>query len=347
VAIGMLLMLYNVVRFGSPVEFGQKYQLAAYDPATRDGNKLAYVPPGMWYYLFSTPQLALGFPFIRLPWAPASYPFTAPTQYNAVEVVGGLLPTAPFVVFALAAPAVLRGTARRVALGLVAIGFLIIVTVSFAIWGATMRYEVDFASVLLIAAALGWVGWTAQLSGLRRRLLAGGGVLLIAWGVVCGAAFGVTGYFDGLRTSSPKTFARLQNLTSLIPTVVSYLDGEPKTLDDYSAPDVTGATARAGSVTFALSTVPMVLTVASGSPRRYGLKLRAAPAKPPPRGTIVAIRMPDTGNALQIPATIGPTILPISLHRGLNRIEFRVARPAGAVTRLTDVRIVPLPSRAP
>ena len=69
----------------------------------------------MWYYLFSRPFLTLGFPFIHLPPPPASYPFTAPLQYDGVEVVGGLLPAAPFVAFALLAPVVLRGTARRVA----------------------------------------------------------------------------------------------------------------------------------------------------------------------------------------------------------------------------------------
>ena len=74
------------------------------------------------------------------------------------------------------------------AAGLIAIGLLIIVMASFALWGATMRYEVDFASMLLIVAALGWLGWAVRLSGLRRRLLAGGGVLLIAWGVACGVA---------------------------------------------------------------------------------------------------------------------------------------------------------------
>jgi glycopeptide antibiotics resistance protein len=347
--VGSLLMLYNVARFGSPVDFGQKYQLASYDPTTRAGNKLAFVPPGMWYYLLAAPRLTLAFPFIHLPPQPESYPFTAPAEYTGVEMVGGLLLTMPFVVFAAVAPAVLRGTARRAALGLVAIGLLIIVMVSFALWGATMRYEVDFASVLLIAAALGWFASAARLSGLRRRVLAGGGVLLIAWGVVCGAAFGISGYFQGLRTFSPKTFTRLQNFTSLLPTAISYLDGEPKTVETYAPDGVERKTNRqvAHSVTFNLSNKPAVLTVVSGSARRYGLKLSAAPAKPPPRGAVVTVRMRDTGKALRIPATLGPTVLPISLRRGLNRIEFRVTRPAGATTRLADVHIVPLHAAAP
>jgi hypothetical protein len=350
VMVGILLMLYNVVRFGSPADFGQKYMLAGYDPATRNGNKLAYVPPGMWYYLLSRPHLTLGFPFIYLAPPPASYPFHAPVEYDGVEVVSGLLPGAPFVVFALVAPLVLRRTARRVVLGLIAIGLLIIVMASFALWGATMRYEVDFASVLLIAAALGWVGWAVRLSGLQRRLLAGGGVLLIAWGVACGAAFGVMGYYQGLRVFSPKTFTRLQDLTSPIPTVISLLEGRPKTVD-VDAP--TGLESKSdpyqgiGSVTFPLADIPVVLTVVSGSARSYGLQLSAAPAQPPPSGTVVTLRNRDTGKAQRIPGTVGPTIFPISLRRGLNRLEFRVISPLGATTRLADVHIVPLPAAAP
>ena len=352
VVIGFLLMLYNVLRFGSPVELGQAYQLISIDPATHEGNKLAYVPPGMWYYLLSRPHLTLGFPFIHLTPLPVSYPFTAPGRYNdGLEFVGGLLPTAPFTVFALAAPVILRGTARRVILGLAGVALLIMLTTSFALAGATMRYEVDFASLLLITAALGWVGWTGQLSELRRRSLTGCGVLLIAWGILCGAAFGTKGYSNSLREFHPKTFVRLENLTSLIPTLISAIDGEPKTVNVYAPNDLQDKTDHGtdfGSVTFVLDAKPVVLTVASGSPRRYGLQLSATLAPPPtPGATAVTIRMPDTGKSLRLQGAFAPAILPISLRRGLNRIEFRVTQPAYGFTLLSDVHIVPLPETAP
>jgi hypothetical protein len=355
--IGILLMLYNFFRFDNLTEFGQSYQLTVFDHATHEGNKLAYVPPGMWYYLLSPLHLTLGFPFIVLPSPPTSYPFTTPLQYDGVEMVSGLLPTTPFVVFALLAPAVLRGQGRRVTLGLIAVASLIIVMASFALWGVTMRYEVDFASLLLIAAALGWIGWTVRLSGLRRRLLAIGGMLLITWGVACGAAFGFMGYFQTLRLVSPNTFTRLQELTSFIPTLASAIDGEPQTIDVYTLAglentsddpfhSVGTVTFPEGSVTFVLGP-PAVITVASGAPRRYGLQLSAVPPQPLPRGTTVTIRMRDTDKVMQIPARVGPTILPISLRRGLNRIELSVANSNTVVTRMVQVHIVPLPAPAP
>jgi hypothetical protein len=350
VVLGILLMLYNALRFGSPTEFGQSYMVAGYDPATRQGNKLGYIPPGVWYYLFSRPHLTLGFPYIHLAPPPLSYPFDAPVEYDGVEFVGGLVPSVPFVAFALAAPLVLRGMARRVVLGLIAVALLIVVMVSFALWGATMRYEVDFASTFLIVAALGWIGWAVRLRGVRRRLLSGVGVLLIAWTVACGAAFGVLGYYDGLRVVSPKTYTRLQNLTSPIPTLISYLDGEPKAVDIWAPTGLESNTdpyQGVGSVTFPLSDIPVELTVVSGRQRRYGLQLSGAPAQPAPKGTAVAVTFPDTHQQLQIPGTFAPTIYPISLRRGLNRIQFSVMRPFGAQTRLADVHIVPLPASTP
>jgi hypothetical protein len=355
--IGILLMLYNFLRFDSLIEFGQSYQLTVFDNATHEGNQLAYVPPGIWYYLLSPLNLTLGFPFINLPSPPTSYPFTTPLRYDGVEMVGGLLATTPFIVFALLSPVILRGTARRVTLGLIALAFLIIVMASFALWGVTMRYEVDFASVLLIAAALGWIGWAVRLNGLRRRLLTAGGMLLLTWGLACGAAFGFMGYFQSLRRVSPNTFTRLQELTSVIPTLGSAIDGEPKTIDVYTTAgleetsgdpfhSVGTVSFPEGSVTFVLGP-PAVITVASGAPRRYGLQLSAVPPQPPPRGTTVTIRMRDTSKTMQIPASLGPTILPISLRRGLNRIEFSVANSNTVVTRMVEVHIVPLPAPAP
>ena len=351
VLVGFLLMLYNALRFGSPTDFGQRYQLAGIDPRTHEGNKLAYVPPGTWYYLLARPHLTAGFPFIYPPPPPMSYPFEAPVRYeDGLEAVGGLLPSAPFVLFAMVIPAVLRGTARRVALGVLAVGLLILLITSFALGGATMRYEVDFASAVLIAAALGWIGWLARLNGPRRRLVAGGGMLLIAWGVAVGAAFGMTGYYQSLRDYSPKTFTRLQNLTSPIPTLISAIDGEPKAVDIFAPTGVESNTAPypgVGSVTFPLASTPVVLTVVSGSARDYGLQLSAAPQQAPPRGTSVLIRMPDTHRSLRVTGAFPPTIYPIRLRRGLNRIAFSVTRPVGASTRLADVHIVPLPPATP
>jgi hypothetical protein len=348
VVVGILLAAYNALRFGSPLEFGQKYQLAGYNPADKHGNKLAYIPPGLWYFLLARPHLTLGFPFFHLPPPPLSYPFTPPAEYDGVESVGGLLFGAPFVVLALAGPILLRGVGRQAMLSLIAVGAVIILMVSFALWGATMRYEVDFASILLIAAAIGWMVWAGTLQGPRRRLVAGAGALLIAWGAAFGVAIGLTGYYDGLRSFDPGTFSALQRLTSPLPTAIAYLDGQPKATDVQARTGIeldTDAGPGVGTLTFPLSADRVTLTVVSGSPRRYGLAVAGTPVTPPPPRAGVLIRTPDTNRRIGMPAAFAPAVLPIALRRGLNRIEFSVTGPQGAATRLEGVRLVPLPGR--
>jgi hypothetical protein len=345
-AVGALLVAYNVLRFGSPAEFGQKYQLAGYDPATRQGNKLAYVPPGLWYYLLARPHVSLGFPFVTIAPPSLSYPLTAPRLYDGVEPVGGLLMTTPFVLLALLAPMALRGAARRTVYALVAVGLLIIAMASFALWGATMRYEVDFASTLLIAAAVTWLALAARLHGRSRRALGVGGAALIAWGVLCGAAFGISGYYNSLRGSYPSQWDRLERLTSPVPTLLSKLDGKPQQTDVLAPGGLTSdsdAGPGVGRLAFPLKATPVKLTVASGSPTRYGLQLSATPPKPLPGGAQLIVETPDTGRALQLAPQLGPTTVPIALRRGLNRITFRLTGAKGGTTQLADVHIVPLP----
>jgi hypothetical protein len=185
-----------------------------------------------------------------------------------------------------------------------------------------------------------------RVGGLKRRAVTIGGVALIAWGTVAGAAFGITGYYNGLRSAQPDTWNRLQSLTSPIPTLVSYLDGKPKVVDFVGgAPESdTDPNVGVGTVTFGLAPqAPAQLTVISGSPTRYGLQLSAEPQQAPPKGTTVTILTPDTNRSLQIQPVLAPTVFPISLRRGINRIAFVINGPPNASTRLVGVHLVPLP----
>ena len=348
---GVLLMLYNLLRFGSVAEFGQSYQLAGVDVTKRAGNQLAYVPPGLWYYLLARPHLTLGFPFVHLVPPPLSYPFTPPHDYDGVEPVGGLLVIAPFALLALTAPFALRGTARRVALGLVAVGLLIVLMTSYALWGATMRYEIDFATPLLLAAAVAWLATVVRLTGRRRRLATGAGAVLVAWTALCGIAISFTGYYSSLRSWSPDTWHRLQAITSPLPTAIAKLDGKPQLADmwipsGFETDSDPGA--GLGRLTFRVSaTTTAQLDVVSGSARIYGLQVTAAPAKPekpPGPGARLDVATPDVHRVLHLPPTLASTTLPVHLRRGMNRIKITlVGARKDEETRLSDVQLVPAP----
>ncbi|MDX6714441.1 MAG: hypothetical protein QOH30_999 [Baekduia sp.] len=347
---GAALAAYNAARFGSVLDFGQKYQLASYDPATKSPNQLAYVPPGVWYYLFARPHLTLGFPFVHLVPPPWSYPFTAPKQYDAIESIGGLLFLVPFTLMAFAVPFVLRAAVRRAALAMVAAAVAIILMTSFALWGATMRYEVDFASLLIVAAALGWIAWALSLRGRGRRLVAWGGAVLIAWGVLAGVAIGLQGYYNSLRGADPGTYLFLQRITSPLPTILTRLGGrEPKLVDVYgpgleSDGDPGPGYKTLASAIYGPPVAPLELTVVSGSPQRVGLGIAAVPTTTqPPRGTRLRISTPDTGRVLDMPAKFDSTVVPLSLHRGVNRVILSATGGPKAQLRVEGVQLTKAP----
>jgi hypothetical protein len=350
-AIGAGLVAYNVARFGSPLEFGTSYELAGYDPHLKTPNQVSYIPPGLWYYLLSRPHVTAGFPFFSIN-PPTPYPLTPPAAYDSVESVGGLFVTVPFTLLALAAPLVLRGAARRVALAILGGAVLILLMISFALWGATMRYEVDFASLTIIVAALVWFTLAARASGWWRRGIGIAGAVLISWGVAFGMAVGTTGYYDSLRYTDPGAYARLQKLTGPVPTVVSLLSGKPLLVGVGSSLGIASDTDPGpgyGELALVLSPAPVDLTIASGSNRQAGLILGAGPVPvpgyesqgPPAQGLVLS--GPAVGRPMKLPPQFGPFVARLSLHRGLNHVLITAVAGIGVVT---DVQLADPPTNA-
>ena len=82
----LLLALYNVVRFGSPTEFGTSYQLAGFNPDEFDFFSLDRLLPGALVLpAAAAPAFGLDFPFITL--AP-EYPGTLPEGFFVEPVAG-------------------------------------------------------------------------------------------------------------------------------------------------------------------------------------------------------------------------------------------------------------------
>ena len=232
----LVLALYNVVRFGSPTEFGQSYQLGGLNSPELDLISLDRLVPGAWFYFLQPPQFGLDFPFITL--AP-HYPGTLPADYG-VELVAGLLPVTPILLALAATPLILRRAREPrtremlVLCGIMlGVGLAMLLLPIISLQGATERYHVDFASLMIIAAVIAWF-WCAdrlRASGWARRTVLGVGVAALAYGAVVNLAFGVVGYHDGLRTAHPETYARLEHAFSWVPTLAVKARGEPAFLE--------------------------------------------------------------------------------------------------------------------
>jgi hypothetical protein len=332
------LVLYNYARFHSPLEFGQRYQLAGVEVRKKDTFNPSYIVPGLYYYLFAPARLNLNFPFFHLP-PPPAYPGHVPAGYDGVEVTGGLFPNVPIL---LVLPAVVPFVfARRLKLPsglgaivgtLTLIGAAIVLALSFAFWGTTMRYEMDFLALLLLAALLVWLAAVSAVGKSRsvRRLFSVGGAVLVGYGALVGAAISVTGYYDSLRTGSPGTYRTLERFFSPLPTLATMIIGRPILVDvvnptGYSAP-INYGTAGAGAASFWIGRDPAVLEIVAPRDGEVVLEgvLRTGPSAAAGSGLIIVATSLSRKDSAERAVRDRVGRIPVLVNRGLNEVRLRV-----------------------
>lgn len=342
---GALLLLHNHARFDKPTEFGLTYQLAGVETREKETFEAEYVIPGLYFYVLAPARLSLDFPYFHLP-PPPGYPGDVPSGYDGVEITGGLLPTLPIVLFLLPLAALAAG--RRLPLGrevagviagLALVGAAIVLTLSWALWGTTMRYEMDFASFLLLAALLAWLAllWHRRASSTGHRLLAAAGTVLVAWGALVGVAISMTGYYDNLRAGQPGTYRALERFFSPLPTLAAMAIGRPVLVDVLSPTGHVAAvnygTAGAGAATFAMNAQPTTIEIVAPRDEIVALEatVRRGPSAAPDSRLAVAATSRDTDGTASHAVQDKPARIPISVRRGFNEIELRaIENPPGA-----------------
>ncbi len=216
-AVGALIALYNFERFGNPLEFGFRYQLAG-PGQNRIGFGARNLVPGLYYMLLARPEFSGVFPWMRLVFR---FPFDSaarhplPPEYFIEPTVGALW-LAPFLVAAFWVPSAKR--LRRVAAdacaeevravlwtagagGAAALLFLMGTHLS------TQRYEVDFLP-LLVFAALGVLGLrcAGQAAGLPGRA---GLAAIVGYAALANLALGIAGPYDDILRYRPAAYVRL------------------------------------------------------------------------------------------------------------------------------------------
>jgi len=182
-AVGIALMLYNHLRFGSPFEFGQRYQLADDRQSLGHHFGLDFLWFNFRLYFLEPLRWGRFFPFVTfrpIPPLPAGHgPVTEPAL--------GLLTCVPIVWFALV-PLFRRrpaGQDRPLRWFVAAAAWLFAsgAAVICLRYGSANRYQLDFAPALILLAAFGIVAvdhrareWSP---GMRHCARAGWIVLLV------------------------------------------------------------------------------------------------------------------------------------------------------------------------
>lgn len=340
-----VLALYNVVRFGSPTEFGSTYQLAGVEMNLYDRFAFDRILPGAFSYFLAWPRMDVIFPFAHLDAAATGI---LPDFYAVgIEPVAGLLATTPLLLLALAAPVLLiraRGRAAgerepmALATVLLGTGLLVALVPIVSFDAATMRYEVNFATLLLFAALLVWLRVEDALrgrAGLAVRVAAG---LLVAVTAAFSLAFSITGYYDGLRAAHPGVYASLERAFGFVPTFAADRRGHPIVLRvNGSGVPVTTSTITVASP--GSGTAPITATFTWNT------------AVPP--GGSVLVDVESSGVRRRVAVTGTPQVVPVLLHRGINTITVRwratvaPAVPAGfSVTGASLGPVVRTPTRS-
>ena len=338
----LLLAWYNHVRFGGFTNFGERYELAGIDQTNAPFYKFSWILPGLFTYLLLPARIALTFPHAFLQTA-ANDPFALPRGYTGTpqlpyaEPTGGVFTTMPITLLLLGIPFMWwqRRTGERrplvAAAGLAILGLAVVTLVSWALFGTTERYEVDFVSLLLLPAFLVWAMLLARArpKTAARRTWAVVGVVLTLIGAAIGTAISFTGYYDYLRLEHPSIFNTLEDVTAPLATVATMIGGNPQIarIDDGPLP-ITTATGNIGFSEDHASAwlgAPMSLTVLSPDDRRTAIFVTVTPGPGAPRLSSIAIMATSQGRSAVTPLIGRRVRLPVSLDWGLNRVRLAIA----------------------
>lgn len=189
--IGLGLMAYNYMRFGSPSEFGWHYQLTSF----QNHGARQFSPGYLWFnfrfYFLQSMGWTGQFPFMH-----PLQQLASPTGYNGIEAgYGGILANYPIAWLALAAPLAWKGRAREevsdlrwfaAALFLFFLASMLTLSLFFA---AGSGYLTDFLPALMFLSALGIFGLERTLVNLPmwRWVMRCGWSLLLVFSIAFNA----------------------------------------------------------------------------------------------------------------------------------------------------------------
>jgi hypothetical protein len=335
----LLLATYNIARYGSPFEVGTKYQLNGGSYHAHWGE-ISYLAPGLWGYVMAPPRLSVIFPFFSLLVPPHSYPLHVPASYVSSEETGGLLPLTPIVVFVVALPWIWRrrpgllGPLGPALLVMMGAGVGILLFLSYEFFGTTERYEVDYATLLLVGALAAWLALSVHSKRRCRWLVRVGGGVLAAWS--CGTGLAVC--FQGLQPQR-STWRTLVNIGSPLSTAVAAIAGHPilaevSTPNSAVRPDGIGAIVTAFWLTVRDQAE---VTIVSPDSRTATLAWGVYPGAALRAGAPLEASIRDPGTSpLTFTLPVGREVyVPVSLERGVNRLVLTVfSRAEGAITPL-------------
>jgi hypothetical protein len=207
---GLAMAWYNYARFGSPFEFGYRYQLAGINNTKIQFFEAGRIPISLYYYLICPLKLSSVFPFVKV--APTA-PFQLPPTYFGLESVAGALWLCPLLLVMVAAPWMWmrrREDPRPVRWVLALTVSAVAVLCVDGSLGATMRYVADASNLLFVAASLMTAWLLVSIPPRYRTGASAAVVVLLAIGMIGNAAIGMTGYYNNFKEADPNHYRSIE-----------------------------------------------------------------------------------------------------------------------------------------
>lgn len=224
--VGTAMIVYNVVRFSEPFEFGVRYQLTHVSMFEKhvcgvsSFAELGRLINHALQYTFSAPVIGSRFPFVDLPHANLDQALVWPSPHGSTEAVAGLAPLVPLTIIGTFLALLLLGLDRgqrdagtRVALQVIAGGWLVLIGLS-SCWWVVARYALDFMLLIVIASIVCIEAGTAPLERLGIRILPLRVVIvaLACFSIVAGLLLGFAGPGSAFERVHPEMFHKVSGI---------------------------------------------------------------------------------------------------------------------------------------
>lgn len=227
----VLLGVYNYLRFDNPFEFGIKYQLVGHE--FPKAFSFEPVLANIYLYLFKQFSISQDFPYIYPSYTGIPSFINVPSYYLSSYTgdVVGILCLVPFILLFLFLPVFgfFHTSFKRFLFFPPYFEFWIIflsaTTIFFTLglWsGPIMRYEVDFATLFILAACIFWYYFDSEIGfkSISKFLVRQVGVFLAIISIFFGSVFSFQGEYGSVGVNNPILEAKLQNFFRPISSVI-------------------------------------------------------------------------------------------------------------------------------
>lgn len=211
VIIGVGLMYYNYIRFGSVTEFGAKYQLTVYDTRYYHLSDWGKIPAALARGIFMLPTISSVFPYIN--------PVSESTNYAGFLygfVYLGILASPVMWLLFMVPWAIKRNVKQMGHKGFVIVSVIVGFVMCYAtttMGGTSLRYSVDFAWIFFIPVI--YVIFTIYTKARERKLekyaVAGLGMLMITT-ILVNALVCISPSWSTISENVPEIFYRLEEM---------------------------------------------------------------------------------------------------------------------------------------